>query len=178
MNIVAQKDEPRLNKFRTWHILILLLFIAFALRLVLLLQPEVIHNDGTDYISHAKEVLAGNWMGGRSGPVYPALIALAYTTLIRNYELAGILVSVIFGTLLVLPVFYLGKEIFEREGRRAFRSFNSRSTFSLHTFWVCFDGINLPFFHSDIGSYSVGGPFDRGSFTMFFFLASLPPSPI
>ena len=115
MKIVAQKDEPRLNKFRTWHILILLLFIAFALRLVLLLQPEVIHNDGTDYISHAKEVLAGNWMGGRSGPVYPALIALAYTTLIRNYELAGILVSVIFGTLLVLPVFYLGKEIFSEK---------------------------------------------------------------
>jgi len=43
------------------------------------------------------------------------LIALAYTTLIRNYELAGILVSVIFGTLLVLPVYYLGKEIFNEK---------------------------------------------------------------
>jgi 4-amino-4-deoxy-L-arabinose transferase-like glycosyltransferase len=115
MKFGAQRDEPRLNKFKTWHVLILILFIAFALRLVLLFQPEVIHNDGTDYISHAKEVLAGNWAGGRSSPVYPALIALAYHTLINNYELAGILVSVIFGTLLVLPVFYLGKEIFDEK---------------------------------------------------------------
>jgi 4-amino-4-deoxy-L-arabinose transferase-like glycosyltransferase len=107
------KDEPGLNKFRAWHVLVLALLIAFALRFVLLLQPEVIHNDGTEYIRHAKAVLAGNWEAGMSGPVYPTLIALAYYTLIRNYELAGILVSVIFGTLLVLPVFYLGKEIFD-----------------------------------------------------------------
>jgi 4-amino-4-deoxy-L-arabinose transferase-like glycosyltransferase len=115
MKFDAQKVEPGLNRFKTWHVLILILSIAFALRLVLLFQPEVIHNDGTDYISHAKEVLAGNWAGGRSCPVYPALIALAYSTLIRDYELAGILVSVIFGTLLVLPVFYLGKEIFNEK---------------------------------------------------------------
>jgi len=115
VKFVAQKEEPRLYKFKAWHVIILILLIAFALRLVLLFQPEVIHNDGTEYIREAKEVLAGNWMGQKSGPVYPTLIALAYYTLIKNYELAGILVSVIFGTLLVLPVFYLGKEIFDEK---------------------------------------------------------------
>ena len=39
------------------------------------------------------------------------------TLLIPDWELAGILISILFGALLVLPVFYLGKEIFgERVG--------------------------------------------------------------
>ena len=67
----------------------LILFIAFALRIILVLQPEVIHNDGIEYVRHAKEVLAGNWTGGKSSPLYPALIALAYA-LVKNFELAGI----------------------------------------------------------------------------------------
>jgi 4-amino-4-deoxy-L-arabinose transferase-like glycosyltransferase len=121
VKMVGQQDDPRLYKFRAWHVIILLLLIAFALRLVLLLQPEVIHNDGTEYVRHAKEVLAGNWTGGKGTPdypstgkfppAYPAFIAFIFL-FIKNFELAGILVSVIFGTLLVLPVFYLGKEIF------------------------------------------------------------------
>jgi 4-amino-4-deoxy-L-arabinose transferase-like glycosyltransferase len=85
--------------------------MAFALRLILVFQPEVIQNDGMEYIRHANEILAGNWTAGASGPVYPAFIAFAYI-FTKNFELAGIWVSVIFGALLVIPVFYLGKEIF------------------------------------------------------------------
>lgn len=111
-----RKDKSGPIRFQTGHILILILFIAFALRLVLVFHPEVIHNDGMEYIRHANEILAGNWTAGASGPVYPALIAFAYT-FTNNFELAGIWVSVIFGMLLVIPVFYLGKEIFnERVG--------------------------------------------------------------
>jgi 4-amino-4-deoxy-L-arabinose transferase-like glycosyltransferase len=114
--LANQKDERRLDQFKTWHILIVILFIAFALRLILVFQPEVIHYDGMEYIRHAKETLAGNWTAGASGPVYPAFIAFAYV-FTKNFELAGIWVSVIFGALLVIPVFYLGKEIFnERVG--------------------------------------------------------------
>jgi hypothetical protein len=99
-----------------WKILLFLLAFAFALRVFLVIYPEVIYSDGTEYVRHAKEVLAGNWTGGKSTPAYPAFIAFIYL-LIKNYELAGIWISVIFGTLLVLPVFYLGKEIFgERVG--------------------------------------------------------------
>jgi 4-amino-4-deoxy-L-arabinose transferase-like glycosyltransferase len=99
-----------------WKVLLLIMALAFGLRIFLVLYPEVIHNDGVEYIRYAKEVLAGNWTGGKANPGYPVLIALVYT-LIKNYELAGIWVSVIFGVLLVIPVFYLAKEIFnERVG--------------------------------------------------------------
>ncbi len=89
-----------------------LLLFAFLLRFPLLLYPEVIRNDGAEYIHHAKLILTGDWAGGKAPPLYPALIALTHL-LIPDMERAGILISIIFGTLLVLPVFYLGKEIFD-----------------------------------------------------------------
>jgi len=104
-----------------WKFLLFLLVLAFALRVFLVIYPEPIYNDGAEYIRQAKEYLVGNWTGGtptsaypnagKSSPTYPAFIALVYLV-VKNYELAGIWVSVIFGTLLVLPVFYLGKQIF------------------------------------------------------------------
>jgi 4-amino-4-deoxy-L-arabinose transferase-like glycosyltransferase len=111
---VDATGESGLNRFKPWQIVLLILLMAFTLRLLLVLQPEVIHNDGTEYVRHAKQILTGNWEEGKSGPVYPAFIALAYS-FIKNYELAGIWVSVIFGTLLVLPVFYLGRTIFNEK---------------------------------------------------------------
>lgn len=93
-----------------------LFLFAFLLRLPLLIFPEVIHNDGTEYIRHAKQILSGDWSVGRGHPLYPALIALAHF-FSPNDEIAGIWVSVILGALLIFPVFYLGKVIFnERIG--------------------------------------------------------------
>ncbi len=91
-----------------------LLLFALLLRLPLLLYPEVIHNDGIEYIRHAKLILTGDWTGGKAPPFYPALIAFAHLV-VPDWEMAGILVSFIFGFLLVLPVFCLGKEIFNKE---------------------------------------------------------------
>jgi 4-amino-4-deoxy-L-arabinose transferase-like glycosyltransferase len=111
------KEEGR----NCWKILLLLIALSFLLRVLLIFYPEPIYNDGVEYVRHAKEVLVGNWTGGKSTPdsltagkstpAYPVFIALSYL-LAKNFERAGILVSVIFGTLLVLPVFYLGKAIF------------------------------------------------------------------
>src|SRR4030042_2448797 len=98
-----------------WKVLLLIMALAFGLRMFLVFYPEVIHNDGVEYIRYAKEVLAGNWTGGKANPGYPVLIAFVYT-LIKNYELAGIWISIIFGVLLVIPVFYLAKEIFNERG--------------------------------------------------------------
>jgi 4-amino-4-deoxy-L-arabinose transferase-like glycosyltransferase len=81
------------------------------LRFPLLFFPEVIHNDGIEYIRHAKRVLSGDWSGGKAPPLYPALVAFAHL-FIPEAERAGILISIIFGSLLILPVFYLGKEMF------------------------------------------------------------------
>lgn len=109
-----RKDESGSIQLQTGRLLILILFVALVLRLVLIFHPEVIHNDGMEYIRHANEVLTGNWMAGASGPVYPALIAFAHT-FTKNFEMAGIWVSAIFGALLVIPVFYLGKEFFNEK---------------------------------------------------------------
>ena len=93
--------------------LLSLLLFAFLLRFPLLLYPEVIRYDGIEYIRQAELILSGDWTGGKAPPLYPALIAFAHL-FIPDAELAAILISVIFGTLLVLPVFYLGKEIFDK----------------------------------------------------------------
>ena len=110
------KQEGKMKEERRnhWKLLLVLIALSFFLRVFLIIYPEPIHNDGIEYVRHAKEVLAGNWMGGVSNPLFPVLIALVYP-LLKNYELAGILVSVTFGTLLILPVFYLGKIIFNEK---------------------------------------------------------------
>lgn len=112
-----QRKGERENRERShWKLLLFIITLAFGLRIFLLLYPEVIHNDGIEYIRYAKEVLTGNWTGGKANPGYPVLIALVYP-LTKNYEVAGIWISVVFGVLLVIPVFYLGKTIFnERIG--------------------------------------------------------------
>jgi 4-amino-4-deoxy-L-arabinose transferase-like glycosyltransferase len=111
---IKDQGETSPEKLRTWKVLLFLLVMAFSLRLFLILQPEVIHNDGIAYIYQARQILSeGNWAGGKAPPLYPLLIAL-FHFITPNEELAGIWVSVIFGTLLVLPVFFLGKEIFNK----------------------------------------------------------------
>ena len=101
---------------RHWEILLLFLAFAFVLRLLFVLSPGVIHSDGTEYVRQAKQVALGNWSAGKSPPLYPLLIAGAQV-ITRDFEMAGIWVSVIFGTLLVLPLFYLGRAVFnERVG--------------------------------------------------------------
>ena len=99
---------------RTWKILFLILVLAFCLRIFLIIYPEVIHNDGTEYIRHAKQILSGDWTGGKAPPLYPFLIVMAHS-MVQNYELAGILVSLLFGSFIVLPVFYLGRSIFNEK---------------------------------------------------------------
>ena len=93
-----------------------LLIFSVIIRIPLLIYPEAIYRDSTEYIANAERILSWDWTVGKTHPFYPALIALSHF-LIPNYEIAGILVSVIFGALLILPVFYLGKAIFnERVG--------------------------------------------------------------
>ncbi len=105
-----QEDESECRR-RRWKILLLLLAFAFVFRLLFVLSPGVIHNDGTEYVRHAKELALGNWSAGKSPPLFPALIA-GFQVITRNFEMAGIWVSVIFGTLLILPLFYLGRAVF------------------------------------------------------------------
>lgn len=90
--------------------------LAFLIRLPLAYFPEVIYNDGVEYVRIAKHILAGNWSEGIVPPIYPILIAVL-GFLVRDFELAGILISVIFGALTVLPVYHFTKAVFD--GRTA-----------------------------------------------------------
>jgi 4-amino-4-deoxy-L-arabinose transferase-like glycosyltransferase len=92
--------------------LLALLVFSFLIRIPLLIYPEVIHVDGVLYVRHARQILAWDWSVGRTHPFYPSLIAL-FHFLAPTDEIAGIWVSVIFGALLILPVFYLGKALFD-----------------------------------------------------------------
>ena len=108
------KGESEPERRNYWKILLLLLAFAFFLRLFLILSPQVIHSDGTEYVRHAKQVALGDWSGGKSPPLYPSLIALVQM-ITEDYEMAGIWVSVISGTLIILPIFYLGRAIFDEK---------------------------------------------------------------
>jgi 4-amino-4-deoxy-L-arabinose transferase-like glycosyltransferase len=107
------------NKASNRRFLFFLLIFSFLIRIPLLIYPEVIHVDGVLYVRHARQILSWDWSVGRTHPFYPALIAL-FHFLTPTDEISGIWVSVIFGALLALPVFYLGKAIFnEKVGRLA-----------------------------------------------------------
>jgi 4-amino-4-deoxy-L-arabinose transferase-like glycosyltransferase len=111
---IRQGEGAVQDERRTLTFLLLLLALAFVLRLFLVIFPEVIYSDGIEYIRAAKQILSGNWKGTKAPPLYPVFIALA-SRWAPNFELAGIWVSVIFGTLVVIPVFYLGKGIFNEK---------------------------------------------------------------
>lgn len=111
ISTLMQSIDSVFQRGETWKMLLLILAFASGLRLFLLISPEVIHNDGIEYLNHAKKIVSGDWSGGRVPPLYPALIAFFYS-LMGNYELAGILVSAVFGSLIIFPVFYLGRELF------------------------------------------------------------------
>lgn len=111
ISTLMQSIDSAFKRGEAWKMLLLILVFASGLRLFLLISPEVIHNDGIEYLNHAKRIVSGDWSGGRVPPLYPALIAFFYS-LMGNYEFAGILVSTVFGSLIVLPVFYLGRELF------------------------------------------------------------------
>ena len=90
--------------------------VAFLIRIPLVFFPEVVYNDGVEYARIAKHILGGNWSEGFVPPVYPALMA-ALGFFVRDFEIAGIMISVFFGAALILPVYHFTKVLFD--GRTA-----------------------------------------------------------
>lgn len=88
------------------------LIVAGLLRLPILFVPGVIHNDSYEYIRAAKSMLHGDWVGGVAPPAYSFCI-MVLKGITGDYELAGVLVSWIFGVLVVIPVYYLAKKVFD-----------------------------------------------------------------
>lgn len=94
----------------------LLLSISFLLTIYLFFRTYVISLDGAfQYIPVAKDFASGFFKRALSHdqqPLYPLIIAFV-SRWIPDFELAGKLVSSFFGILIIFPVYFLGKRIFD-----------------------------------------------------------------
>jgi 4-amino-4-deoxy-L-arabinose transferase-like glycosyltransferase len=90
-----------------------LFLAALSVRLLLLRSFDVISTDGTSYARAALALRTGDVSGISIYGFYPVLVWLA-NFLVTDVELAGRLVSVTFGSLLVIPLYLLGTELYSR----------------------------------------------------------------
>jgi hypothetical protein len=98
--------------------LFLVVIIALIPRIIVFLQPQIITIDGTLYIKMAKLFAEGKYAGtsGSYFSLYPFLIFLVQK-FIGDWELSGQLISIVLGTLTVIPIFLLGRSLYhERIG--------------------------------------------------------------
>ncbi len=102
---------------RDGMIICLLVFAAFAIRLYFHQFYRVISADGIGYIGIASEFIKGKGLAGATHfpPFYPILVGYA-SLLFKDFELTGRVVSMVMGSLLVIPVYLLGIEFTSRKG--------------------------------------------------------------
>lgn len=99
---------------KTILILLTLFLFALMLRLFLVQYRQCIEVDGIDYVSIARELFEEHHLLAHLFPPgYPFFIGLA-SYLIHDYELAGRIVSAVFGALITILIFFLGKEIYDK----------------------------------------------------------------
>jgi hypothetical protein len=94
----------------------ILLFISLLLTIYLFFRTYVISLDGAfQYIPIAKDFASGFFrraLSHNQQPLYPFIIAFV-SRWIPDFELAGKFVSSFFGILIIFPVYFLGKRIFD-----------------------------------------------------------------
>ncbi|MFZ3072809.1 MAG: glycosyltransferase family 39 protein [Thermodesulfobacteriota bacterium] len=103
--------------FSPCRILFLIVFFAFIVRLFVAVNTEVVSADSVEYIRLAKAFASGDYMGAldvRRPPLYPVLIGLA-SFVAPDFELAGRLVSLVFGVLTVAMVYLLSRRVFNEK---------------------------------------------------------------
>ncbi len=90
---------------------------GFVIRVLAAMGRPMIQLDETAYVRMAENLASGNGLLDISGltathfsPLLPLLIA-GVAAIVRNYVLAGYIVVTVFGTLLLLPAYLLGKEL-------------------------------------------------------------------
>lgn len=101
-----------LNNLKEKQVILLLLGIAFGLRLYTVLMAKGIPYDSAGYGFMARDFLKGDFIKGLSWtfhPLYPLLIALISPDS-AHVEIAGRLISLFWGTFTLIPLYYLVKE--------------------------------------------------------------------
>jgi len=98
--------------------LAILLLISLLLSIYLFFYTYIICLDGAfQYIPIAKDIVSGLYgkaLAHNQQPLYSFLVALV-SRWVSDFELAGKLVSSLFGILLIIPVYFLGKRIFDQK---------------------------------------------------------------
>jgi len=99
--------------------LAILLLASLILSIYLFFQTYVISMDGAfQYIPMAKYFASGLFGKGLreygQQPLYPFFIAMV-SHLVTDFEVAGKLVSTLFGVLMIFPIYFLGKRIFDQK---------------------------------------------------------------
>src|SRR6185369_7088890 len=118
--IVQLQDESSLlplleylSRYKDLVLMVLLLSAALAVRIYSFKFFDVIPTDGTSYVETARAIGRGEISGLGVYGFYPVLIWIV-NFFVSDGELAGRLVSLIFGSMLVIPLYLLGKDIFSR----------------------------------------------------------------
>jgi len=105
--------------YSKYKVLILLMFLMLPLRLHwMLTQTPVISGEGAEYVRMAESLASGHGLRGNFEgpetmytPLYSVLVAGLHR-LIGNSELAAHVVSIIFGTALIIPVFLIAQRMY------------------------------------------------------------------
>ena len=122
------------------QILLILLGITFGLRLYAVLMAKGISYDGAGYGFMARDFLRHDFAKGLSPalhPFYPFLIYLVSPDA-GHVEIAGRFISLFFGTITFIPVFYLAKEVAGQKG-----AILSGLFYSIHPYLVTYSGMVL-----------------------------------
>lgn len=102
-------DNDRLTR-KEYLLLFILFLAALGIRLYFIPFYRVISADGVGYVSAARSVVKGIYTPMTMyGVVYPSLTALVSMMGIST-ELAGRLVSAVMGSLLIVPLYLLGRD--------------------------------------------------------------------
>jgi 4-amino-4-deoxy-L-arabinose transferase-like glycosyltransferase len=122
------------------QILLILLGITFGLRLYAVLMAQGIAYDGAHYGFVARDFLKDHFIKGLSSPAppfYPFLISL-FSMDTAYVEITGRLLSLFFGTLTIIPLFYLVKEAVGRK-----EAIFSALFYTFHPYLVTYSGMML-----------------------------------
>lgn len=85
-----------------------LFVIAFAIRLFLIQSQPIISEDGVAYARAGEQLIKGRGYFGIYPPFYPLMIGL-FSLLFGGLELSARLVSVFYGSLLIIPLFFIAR---------------------------------------------------------------------
>ena len=114
----ADRFTRWLSRYSERRIVGTLAVAAGLIRLYLVLTSYCISADGVAYIAMAREFHAGRAHDALAwvfSPLYPLLISIVYRA-IPDWELAGELLSMVLGTVGVVLLYYLMREVYGRRG--------------------------------------------------------------